>query len=61
MEQSEKKYNEALAKLGTSPSGSGRLWITNSKISHANDTSDNELGMIRWMKFTVEIKLPPHK
>jgi hypothetical protein len=30
----EQHHNEALAKLGTSPLGTGRLWITGSKISH---------------------------
>jgi hypothetical protein len=54
------KYDEALAKLGTSPLGTGRLWITASHISHSNDTSDNKSGSIQWMRFTVEIKLPSH-
>jgi hypothetical protein len=52
------KYEEALAKLGTSPLGTGRLWITDSKVSHADDTDDNKLGKIEWMTFTVEILLP---
>jgi hypothetical protein len=54
----EQQYKEALAKLGTSALGIGRLWITDSKITHANDTGDNKLGTIQWMKFTLEIKLP---
>ena len=54
----QQKYEEALAKLGTSALGKGRLWITDSKISHAGDTSDEKLGKIEWMMFTVEIKLP---
>jgi len=53
------KYEEALAKLGTSPLGKGRLWITDSRVSHADDTPDKKLGKIEWMKFSVEIALPP--
>ena len=48
-----------LAKLGTSPQGIGRLWITDSKISHARDTNEDKSGKIEWMKFSVEIKVPP--
>jgi hypothetical protein len=51
----EQKYDEALAKLGTSARGTGRLWITDSKISHSGGTPD---GRIEWMSFTVEIILP---
>ena len=54
----QEKYEEALAKLGTSPLGKGRLWITDSRISHTGDTSDEKLGKIEWMKFSVEILLP---
>jgi hypothetical protein len=54
----EVESNKALADLGTSPLGTGRLWITDSRISHANDTPDNKLGNIEWMRFTVEIRLP---
>ena len=52
------KYDEAMAKLGTSPLGTGRLWITGSKITHSGDTPNNKLGKITWMKFSVKIKLP---
>jgi len=52
------KYEEAFDKLGTSAAGKGRLWITDSKISHSRDTPDEKLGKIEWMKFTVEITLP---
>jgi hypothetical protein len=52
------KYEEASAKLGTSLLGKGRLWITDSKISHAGDTPDEKLGKIEWMRFSVEIELP---
>jgi hypothetical protein len=54
----EEEANKALSDLGTSPLGKGRLWITDSRISHANDTPDNKLGNIEWMRFTVEIRLP---
>lgn len=54
----EQKAQEALAKLGSSPSGKGRLWITGSKISHADDTPDEKEGKILSMKFSVEITLP---
>jgi hypothetical protein len=45
-------------KLGRSPQGKGRLWITGSKISHEDDTDENKLGRIEWMTFSVEIVLP---
>ena len=54
----EQEANKALAELGSSPLGSGRLWIIDSRISHANDTSDSKLGNIEWMQFAVEIRLP---
>jgi hypothetical protein len=53
-----RKYEAALATLGTSPLGTGRLWITDSRISHAGDTAEVKLGRIEWMKFSVEIILP---
>jgi hypothetical protein len=52
------KYEEAVAKLGTSLLGKGRLWITDSKISHSGDTPADRLGRIEWMRFSVEISLP---
>jgi hypothetical protein len=54
----QQKVDEALAKLGTSPSGRGRLWITDSRTSHTGDTPDEKLGKIEWRTFTVEITLP---
>jgi hypothetical protein len=53
-----RSYDEALAKLGTSPLGKGRLWITDSRITHSGDTPDSKASVIEWMKFTVEIILP---
>jgi hypothetical protein len=57
----EREQDKALAELGSSPLGTGRLWITDSRISHANDTSDNKLGNIEWMRFTVEIRMPQQR
>ncbi|MGB9028553.1 MAG: hypothetical protein WCC27_00425 [Acidobacteriaceae bacterium] len=55
---SEQQVNKATAALGTSAHASGCLWIVASKISHAADTSENKLGAIEWMRFSVEIRLP---
>jgi hypothetical protein len=44
------KYEEAVAKLGSSPTATGRFWITDSRI---------QAGKIEWMKFSVEIRLTP--
>jgi hypothetical protein len=52
------KYDEALAKLGTSAKGRGRFWIREWKISHARDAPDDKLGSIQQMTFSVEI-VPP--
>jgi hypothetical protein len=51
----QQKYDQALAKLGTSAKGRGRLWITDSKISRSGGRSE---GRIEWMSFSVEIMLP---
>ena len=51
-------YEDALAKLGTSPLGKGRLWITDSRVSHSDGKPGEHRGSIRWMKFAVEINLP---
>ena len=57
----EEKAAEAMEKLGTSASGTGRIWITGSNVSHADDPPDNNHGKILWMKFSVEILLPTRK
>jgi hypothetical protein len=54
----EQKYQEALAKLGSSRLGAGRLWIVDSRITHARDTTNEKSGRIQWMRFAVEIKPP---
>lgn len=62
---SKQEVDDALAKLGSSPLGKGRLWIEDSKITpgHGSGTTE-DLGAIHWMKFKVEIKFPagpPHR
>jgi hypothetical protein len=54
----QQKYEEAMAKLGTSPPGTGHLWIADSKIDRSRDTPADKLGKITWMRFSVEITLP---
>jgi hypothetical protein len=58
------EVDEALARLGTSPLGEGRLWIVDSKVTPGHDSGTAEdLGAIHWIKFKVEIKFPaepPH-
>jgi hypothetical protein len=53
-----KQADEAAAKLGTLARGKGRLWITDSRISHTGDTPAEKLGKIESMSFRVEITLP---
>jgi hypothetical protein len=38
--------------------GQGRLWITDSRVTHSHGYVSSENGAIEWMKFSVEIKLP---
>ena len=55
---SKQEVDDALAKLGASPLGKGRLWIEDSKVipGYESGTAD-DLGAIRWIKFKVEIKI----
>jgi hypothetical protein len=56
---SKKDVEDSLAKLGTSPQGSGQLWIKDSKYTPGDKSSDPvKLGAIHWIKFEVEIKFP---
>ncbi|MGD0458665.1 MAG: hypothetical protein ABSC21_13090 [Terriglobia bacterium] len=61
---SKQEVDDALAKLGESPLGKGRLWIEDSKITPGHESgSAEELGAIHWIKFRVEITFPagsPH-
>ncbi len=54
----QQEADKALADLGSSPLGTGKMWITASRISHIHDTPDDKSGTIEWMRFTVEIQLP---
>jgi hypothetical protein len=54
-------HRETVASLWTSPLGFGRLWIVDSRISHAGDTPQQKLGRIEWLRFKVEIRLPQRK
>ena len=53
----EQEYQEAQKKLATSPLGTGRFWIIDSKIAKANDKTTTGAS-IQSMKFAVEINLP---
>ena len=56
---SKEKADEALAKLGSSPLGTGRLWIKRYRITPGRKSgAEVDLGAIRWIKFKVEIKFP---
>lgn len=58
------QYANAMAQLGSSARGKGRLWITDSKVSHVEDGPEDQtpeglkLGKIKWIKFSAEIILP---
>jgi hypothetical protein len=55
----QQQVDDAIAKLGTSPLGKGRLWIEDSKVTPGHDGgTGKDLGEIRWIKFKVEIKFP---
>jgi hypothetical protein len=56
----QKVVDEAMAKLGSSSLGKGRLWIEDYKITPGRKTTNaSDLGAIHWIKFKVEIKFPP--
>lgn len=54
----QQEFEDALAKLATSPLGQGRLWITASRISGRGEARNEQLGRIEWIRFSVEVKLP---
>src|SRR5438552_17490521 len=35
----------------------GRLWITDSRVTHSHGINSKEQGAVEWMKFSVEIKI----
>jgi len=56
---SKEKVDEALAKLGSSPLGKGRLWIKRYRITPGRKSGAGvDLGAIHWIRFKVEIKFP---
>lgn len=56
---SEKASAKAMAKLGTSAMGSGKLTILDSKVSKSGkDEAGNDLLQVDWLKFQVDIVLP---
>jgi hypothetical protein len=46
------------ANLESLANGHGRLWITDSRVSHSHGLVSKEQGAVEWIKFSVEIKLP---
>lgn len=53
------EVDEALAKLGSSPLGTGKFWIKRYRITPGKKTEAGiDLGAIHWIKFEVEIKFP---
>lgn len=56
---SKEEVDEAMAKLGSSPLGTGKLWIRRYRITPGKKTETGvNLGAIHWIKFKVEIKFP---
>lgn len=56
---SKEDVDDSLAKLGTSPHGTGRLWIKDSKYTPGEKSGGSvKLGAIHWIKFEVEIRFP---
>ena len=53
---SKKDVDEALAKLGSSPVGKGRLWIENYRITPGQKSAAGvDLGVIRWRWMTKKV------
>jgi hypothetical protein len=55
---SETDAEKYLANLNSLANGEGRLWITDSRVTHSHGSNGKEHGAVEWMKFSVEIKLP---
>jgi hypothetical protein len=55
---SETGAEKYFAELTSLAKGQGRLWITDSKVTHSHGAVGPENGAIQWLKFTVEVKLP---
>ena len=58
---SEVDVEKYVANLESLANGQGRLWITDSRVTHSHGVVSREQGAIEWMKFSVEIKLPNRK
>jgi hypothetical protein len=58
LELSETNAEKYFAQLESLAKGQGRLWITDSKVSHSHGSVSPENGAIEWMRFSVEVKLP---
>ena len=57
---SETEKNDAIANLGTSPAGKGKLWIEKYRITPGRESESNDdLGAILCIWFRVEIVFPP--
>lgn len=56
---SKEEADDALSKIGTSPHGTGRLWIKDSKFTPGETSVDGmKLGAIHWIKFEIELNFP---
>jgi hypothetical protein len=57
---SQKASPKAIAKLGASAMGRGKLTILDSKVvKSGKDEAGNDLQQVDWLKFQVEMALPP--
>ncbi len=51
--------DDSLSKLGTTPHGTGHLWILDSKYTPGEKSTDPaKIGVIHWIKFEVDITFP---
>jgi len=56
---SKQEVDDAMAKLGSSPLGRGRLWIKRYRITPGRKAEAGaDLGAIHWIEFKVEIRFP---
>lgn len=55
------KFEVAMARLNSLRTGQGRVWLTDSKVTHSHDNIVAGNGAIEWMRFSVEIRLPRQK
>lgn len=55
----DRTQEEAAAKIDVQPRGQGQLWITDYKITRPKRHVNEDVGYAEWMKFEVELVLPP--